>query len=69
MGRPHCAQSGSGSVSTRLAVQASQKGITLPVSKIRAQIRQGAGSAIEASAAHIPRRLDRTELAIRGTVR
>ena len=68
MGRPHWAQSGSGSVSARLSVQAWQNGIALPVSRIWAQIRHGAGSAIEASASHIPRKWDRTESATLGTV-
>ena len=40
-----------------------QKGIVLPVSNIRAQMRQGAGKISEASASHIPRKFARKELA------
>ena len=53
----------------RNTVHAWQNGIGLPVSRIRVQIRQGAGNAIEVSASHIPRRWDRTESATRDTVR
>ena len=45
-----------------------QKGIPLPVSNIRVQMRQGAGKMSEASASHIPRKLARRELAARPKV-
>jgi len=44
-------------------MQAWQNGMRLPVSSVRKQIRHGAGTTIEASASHIPRKYDRTELA------
>jgi hypothetical protein len=43
--------------------------MALPVSRIRAQIRHGAGSTSEASASHIPRKWVRKESATRATVR
>ena len=61
MGRPHLAQSGLASVCVRAATHAWQNGMRLPVSSIRAQIRQGAGNTSEARASRIPRHWERTE--------
>jgi len=69
MGLPHWAQRGSRSVCVRASIQERQNGMALPVSRIRAQIRHGAGKTSEASASHIPRKWDRKESATRATVR
>jgi hypothetical protein len=68
IGLPHWEQSGSGSVCVRAYMQAWQNGMRLPVSRIRAQIRHGAGRTSEASASPIPRKRERRESAILGTV-
>src|SRR4029077_96651 len=60
---------GSGAVGEIASKHTRQKGMGLPVSSIREQIRHGAGSTSDASDSQIPRKWARTELATPATVR
>jgi hypothetical protein len=69
MGLPHFEQSGSRNGSWMDSMHSWQNGIRFPVSRMRLQIRQGAGKTSEASASHIPLIPERIASAAFGTVR
>jgi hypothetical protein len=52
----------------RASIQSWQNGMALPVSRMRVQIRHGAGRTSDASASHMPRKWERTDLATPATV-